>query len=213
MPTPVNPRRRYHSPIRAEQARQTRERILDAAERHFAEHGYGATTINQIAATAGVAPDTVYNAFKNKRGVLGALVETRVRGGQTPVLEQAPLQAIRAEQHQRRQIELLADDLTSRHERFQTVYRIVTAAASDDTEIAALLKTMLKIRSNNLRTATEWITDKGPLRDSLNLQDAADTLWALTSPEIHHLLRTRRRWSQTKYRDWLTDALTRLLLP
>jgi AcrR family transcriptional regulator len=213
MAQPVKPSRPYHSPLRAEQARQTRERVLDAAEQHFADHGYGATKINAIAATAGVAPDTVYSTFNNKRGILGALVEARVRGGQTPILEQAPLQTIRAQHDQRRQLELLAHDLASRHERFHTVYRIVTDAASNDTEIAALLKTMLAIRAKNLGKATAWIAANGPLRNELNLHDAADTLWTITSPEVHRLLRTERSWSQTKYRNWLADTLTRLLLP
>ena len=41
----VKSQRRYDSALRKEQARQTRSRILDAAQRRFAERGYGITTM------------------------------------------------------------------------------------------------------------------------------------------------------------------------
>ena len=50
--------RTYRSSVREEQARRTRQAILDAARRLFAEQGYAATTIAQVAKAAGVAVDT-----------------------------------------------------------------------------------------------------------------------------------------------------------
>jgi AcrR family transcriptional regulator len=55
---------------RAEQARATRHRIIDQAARLFAEQGYAATTLEQIAAAADVAVQTVYFHFRNKATVL-----------------------------------------------------------------------------------------------------------------------------------------------
>ena len=44
-PGAASPRRRYRSPRREEQARQTRMAILDAAQELFIDRGYVATTV------------------------------------------------------------------------------------------------------------------------------------------------------------------------
>jgi AcrR family transcriptional regulator len=213
MPQKVKPTRRYHSPVRAEQAERTRLRILDAAEGQFAQRGYAAATINAIAGAADVAPDTVYATFKNKRGLLGALVETRVRGASGPVLRQAGPQAVRAETNQRRQIEIFVPDITARIERVQTVYRVVSEAARSDPEAAALQKAMLDQRHSNLRRFVGWVEANGPLRDGLTRDEATATVWTVTSTEVFWLLRSERGWSEARYRRWMTDSLIRLLLP
>ena len=59
----VNPKRRYESPHRRQQAAATRLHILQAAQRLFEQQGYVATTMAAIAAEAGVALKTVYLAF------------------------------------------------------------------------------------------------------------------------------------------------------
>ena len=52
-----------------------RERILQAAEKTFAEKGYDAARIDQIAADAGVNKALIYYYFKNKRALLEDLFE------------------------------------------------------------------------------------------------------------------------------------------
>lgn len=48
------------------------ERLLDAAERLFAEHGTEAVTIRQLAQAIGVSPMTPYRYFKDKDAILAA---------------------------------------------------------------------------------------------------------------------------------------------
>jgi AcrR family transcriptional regulator len=199
--------------VRIEQAQRTRARILDAAEDQFARRGYAATTINAIARAADVAPDTIYTTFKNKRGLLGALVETRVRGAATPVLKQSGPEAVRTESDQRRQIEVFVPDITERIERVQIVYGVVAEAATADPEAAALHKAMLDQRYANLQKFVGWIEANGPLRDKLTRDEATASVWTITSTEVFRLLRTERGWSKARYRRWMTDTLTRLLLP
>ena len=57
---PVKAKRRYDSSRRRAQAEATRGDILDAARRRFEQHGYAATSMDAIAAEAGVALKTVY---------------------------------------------------------------------------------------------------------------------------------------------------------
>jgi AcrR family transcriptional regulator len=59
----------------ARRARQTADRILQAAVEVFTEDGYRAATIEGIAARADVAASSVYNHFSSKPGVAQALSE------------------------------------------------------------------------------------------------------------------------------------------
>ncbi|WP_318307702.1 TetR/AcrR family transcriptional regulator [Amycolatopsis solani] len=82
----------YNSPRRREAAAQTRQAILDAARRRFAERGYAATTIQEIAAAARVAAATVYASVGGKPRLLDELVssaaaDTRLREAADRVTE------------------------------------------------------------------------------------------------------------------------------
>ncbi len=46
-----------------------RERIVEAAIRHFAEHGYSAARVEDIAAQLGIAKGSVFQHFKSKDGL------------------------------------------------------------------------------------------------------------------------------------------------
>ena len=52
-------------------------RILEAAQRHFNEHGLERANVDAIAADAGVAKMTVYNNFGSKEGLFQAAVRDR----------------------------------------------------------------------------------------------------------------------------------------
>lgn len=55
---------------------QKRQAILDAAARVFAERGYSAAGVDEVAAVATVAKATVYSHFGDKEGLLRAVLET-----------------------------------------------------------------------------------------------------------------------------------------
>jgi TetR/AcrR family fatty acid metabolism transcriptional regulator len=55
-----------------------RERILEAAERVFADHGFFNAKVSEIARHAGVADGTIYLYFKSKDDLLISLFETRM---------------------------------------------------------------------------------------------------------------------------------------
>ena len=70
---------------RAEKARATRQRMLAAARELLIEQGYGATAMQDIADRAGVAVQTLYFTFGNKRSLLKELVDVSIAGDQEPV--------------------------------------------------------------------------------------------------------------------------------
>lgn len=58
-----------------EEAKETRQAILDAAERVFQECGVSSTSLAQIAAAAGVTRGAIYWHFKNKADLYDAMIE------------------------------------------------------------------------------------------------------------------------------------------
>ena len=77
--------RRYISDQRDAAARQTRTRILDAAEQELIRHGYHAMTIASLARAADVSPQTIYNSVGGKAAVVKALYDVRLAGDDEPV--------------------------------------------------------------------------------------------------------------------------------
>src|SRR4051794_27760469 len=76
----VKPGRRYDSSRRQEQARATQLHVLRTAVDLFVTQGYARTTITEIASAAGVSPETIYGAFKNKATLLHRAWDITVGG-------------------------------------------------------------------------------------------------------------------------------------
>ena len=70
---------------RQRQARETRRRIRAAACELFVRQGYATTTMQQIAAGADVAWQTVYSVFGNKAAILSEIFDVTVAGDDEPV--------------------------------------------------------------------------------------------------------------------------------
>ncbi len=67
-----------HSAPERSERNDKRERILLAAERIFARHGFFAARVSEIAKEAGVADGTIYLYFKSKDDLLISLFEQRM---------------------------------------------------------------------------------------------------------------------------------------
>ncbi len=59
--------------VRARQAQRTRDEILGAARRLFAERGYAKTSVRDIAEAAGVSAQTVYDSIGSKQALVARL--------------------------------------------------------------------------------------------------------------------------------------------
>lgn len=62
-------------PLRARQAEATRNLLIDVARKNFTEHGYGATSIDDIIVQAGVARGALYHHFPGKEALFRAVYE------------------------------------------------------------------------------------------------------------------------------------------
>lgn len=70
------PVERWALPAQQERSRATRKRILDAAERVFAEKGYDRASLAAIASAAGCSVGAVYARFKDKDALFFSIAET-----------------------------------------------------------------------------------------------------------------------------------------
>jgi len=202
--------RPYRSSVRAERARETRRRLVEAAATHFLDTGYAGTSLASIAGTASVSVDTVYKRFGSKIGLLQAVLDFTIGGDDIPValLERAGPQALREETDQRVQVRMLAAGVSEQLARIRPLDDILRSAAAVDQEAAALRHDIqVRQRRQAMRTIVGWIAARGPLRDGLSVNRAAQVVWTLTSPEVHLLMRDTGGWSQEAYRAWLAEAI------
>ena len=73
-------KRSYDASRRREAAERTRLAILAAARALFVEHGYAGTSVQQIAARAGISVDTVYASVGRKPQLLLAVHDMALGG-------------------------------------------------------------------------------------------------------------------------------------
>lgn len=96
-------------------ASDKRERILDAAERIFARHGFFAAKVSDVAKEAGVADGTIYLYFKNKDDLLISLFERRMQqlngGLKKAIAGKPPREALRA--FIKAYVQILSDEPTA----------------------------------------------------------------------------------------------------
>jgi len=210
----VKTKRKYDSSRRQAKARETQREIVQAARRLFVARGYAGTTLEQIAQEAGVAVETIYATFGNKRAVLARLVQVSVVGDEkdVPLLKREGPQAVRHEPDQKQQSDMFAHGIQEIMERVGPVLGIMRTAAESEPDIAELQSRVLGERMQGMTQFVRWLAGNGPLRGGMSIEDAAELTWTLTSAEVHHLLTVDRGWTGDRYTAWLRDTLTRLLL-
>ncbi len=215
MRKPKSPKREYDSIRRQAQADETRRYILEAARKLFIERGYAGATAEAIAAEAGVAAQTIYAIFKNKKKMLVSLMNVSPSTGvedHTPILERASVQAVSQERDQRRQLQMFAQVVANNLDQVAEVSEMMADAAKAEPDFDRILQKLNKQRLEHMTYAVQQIAANGNFRENIDDAYATDTVWTLTSPEVFLLLTRDRGWSKEKYAEWLADMLTRALL-
>jgi AcrR family transcriptional regulator len=198
--------------------RETRRRLLAAAKAEFAERGYAAATVIRIAERADVSVQTLYSNWGNKRNLLRAVMESSVTGdedvslvaGQPPAVITATIDPADAADprkllaHLSRQYRLLA-------ERSAVGWQTYRDAAGVDQDIAADWQQLSDLRRSAFQTLFARLP-AGVLRPELDNAAAADTAWAIASPDMHDLLVHQAGYSYDELEDWVRRTLSAALL-
>jgi len=205
-------KRAYRSPRREEQAQQTRRAIRDAAERLFLEQGYAATSISAIAEAAGVATETVYAIFKNKRSLLLEIEDTLIVGDDQPVPLRERDYVARAiattDAHERSRI--LSEGGFAATARAADFGRVMRSAADTDPEVAAIYHARGEAQYGDVRGFVGMVAEVGEL--ALDFDDAVDLVYALSSIDICNRLVQQRGWTTDRYVEAMAFLLDRLLV-
>ncbi|MFR9803896.1 TetR/AcrR family transcriptional regulator [Pseudonocardia sp. RS010] len=206
---PKSTARTYRSALRDEQARRTRGLVLDAAAACFGRRGYAATTMKEIAAEAGVSPQTVF-AQGGKAALLLAAVDRSLTGDD----EEVPLRAREAVQHLIRaqdkaeKLALLREVTRATVPRVLPMLRVFRDAAGDP-EIATAWAEYERRRYEDMHAL---VASFAPLlRDGLTVDEATDVYWSVFTTETMDTFLRGRGWSIERYADWSVDAADRLL--
>ena len=203
-------RRAYHSPLRADQAEQTRRRILESARQLFVERGYAGTTVAAVAADAGVAPETIYLTLGGKRGLLEGVMD--ITGPHDSVADddkwwQMVDQLPDASERLDRMVEYSCGILA----RTRPIHAIIRGAADKEPFAAALGRRLLAERlANQTERIRRYLGEA--LRPGLSLAETGERYCALASPELHYLLTVELARPAEQHRRWLTRLLQTELL-
>lgn len=207
-------KRPYHSKRRRMQADQTRLLILEASGKLFSERGYTGATIDAIAHEAGVAAETVYATFGNKREILSKLIDLSIVGDDRPIplmQRDGPLSVLH-EKNPHRQIEIFSHDIHEIMNRMAPIFEIMRIAAKTEPEIAEMLQQILQSRYHGMEKFIQYLSANITLQEDLTPTETIETVWAITSAELYNLLTVDRGWSGEQYEQWLAKTLKKLLL-
>ena len=152
---------------------EKRERILQAAIRVFAEKGFYATRVSEIAKAAGVADGTIYLYFENKDDVLVSIFRDRI-GQLLEILEKVVNSDRSIEDRVRKIMELQLGLLEEQRDLAEVITVNLRQSSSLLKEYAAPLFTRyLELIANMIADGQK----DGAFRDDINPRVAARALW------------------------------------
>ena len=214
MPSGQPPKRQYNSQRRQLQALATRRSILEATQQLFERDGYVATTMDAIAAEAGVALKTVYIAFTTKSGLLRALWDLLLKGDtdDMPVAQRAPYREVLDEPDPQRKLRLNARNSRMVKARLGGMLGVIRSAAVVDDECAKLWRLIQTDFYDNQRVIVDDLDRRRGLRPGLDATAAADILWTLNHPDLWLLLVNERHWTPEQFETWFGDITCNQLL-
>jgi AcrR family transcriptional regulator len=194
---------------RAEKAGQTRRRIIEAARDLFIERGYGATPLQDVADRAGVAVQTIYFVFGNKRTLLKELVDVTIAGDDEPIatMDRPWFRQVVAAGTADDQLRAHVRGTRAVLERVAPLVRMVDTAAATDADVAALWPEGERPRYEVHEAAAKALVTKPGIVPGLTVQRAADILFALLSTEVFLLLVHERGWSPEDWQRWTYATL------
>ena len=216
MTAPV--KRRYDATRRRAQARQNQQRAIDAAARLFAERGYAATSLTEVAAEAEMAVQTLYVAFATKANLLKYAIDVSLAGDHLPVRmsDRDFVRQMRAETDPRRELAIYAAHVREVAQRAGGLLLAAWSAAGSDPAVRELTAELDAQRLRGMTAAASDIAAKatraGCLAGGITEEDIRDALWAFNSPQVYGLLLHDLGWSPDRFEAWLVRSWSRLLL-
>jgi AcrR family transcriptional regulator len=193
---------------RDEYAEQTRKAVVASARALFAERGYFATTINDIAAASRVSAGTVYQQCGGKQGLLRTLMDSWT----TSDLVQGTLDQIEQCQSLAELYAALADSYLEFWRRYDDIVQLVLATAAHDGEAAESLGQATLRHRSALYEIARKVRVLGSFPDTFTDEDFADiTLYHYGPHNGFHFTVTVLGWPEDRAREFLIAQFRRSL--
>jgi AcrR family transcriptional regulator len=205
-------KRQYDSTRRQEQAAETRQRIIQAAQDLFVGMGYGSTTIADVARAAGVAVETVYAAFRNKHTLLRQVWYVSFRGDEEDVRlwDRPEIRTVIAEPDLARRFNAQAVVLTAVFRRITPLLLMLQGAVASQPAAAAMLAEFDERRLDAAGKYARAAAATGQL--AVSEDECRDVLWATLDGALWHRLVAERGWSDERFAAWLGQLWTSALV-
>lgn len=197
--------RAYRSTTRDERARATRRTVVATAAELFVRDGWTATTLDAVAAAAGVSRRTVVNAAGGKPALLSLAWDHTLAGDDEPVpMAGRPAVArILACADPAGAVAAWVDMVVEVQARVAPLAAVVDAAADVDADVAALRD---RAETERLAGARAFAAHLATLDPDLDPGPVADLAWTLNDGTSYRRLVVLRGWPVERYREWLVTV-------
>ncbi|GGL97752.1 TetR/AcrR family transcriptional regulator [Nakamurella endophytica] len=193
---------------RDEYAAATRQAVVDAARRLFAERGYVRTKVDDIARAARVSPATVYAQCGGKQGLLQSLMDQWTTG---PRVEEA-LAASRRAATAEDKLGALGTAFLVMSADVGDIIRLVHQTAPHDADAAGHLAVARRRQREALRRVVRDVRGTGRLQDGLDDERAVDIVLFHMRHQQLSLLIDDLGWRPEEAMDWIQQRLRSALL-
>jgi AcrR family transcriptional regulator len=159
-----------------------------------------------------VSVETIYKSFGGKPGLVRAIVDKSL-AGDGPIPAEQRSDHIRDTEPDPRQILTAWGAFVAEIAPRAAPILILARDAASDPEVAVLLEEISAARHERMTLNARDLADAGHLRPGITLAEAADILWAYSSPELYDLLAQQQGWPAEQYGRFVGQALIAALLP
>ena len=187
---------------------------MAAAARLFVASGYGATTLQGVADEAGVAVQTIYAVFGNKRTLLEQLLDVAIAGDdeQVVVNDRDWMKPVFAAPSAVERLHAYAFVVRRINGRAGDLFGVLESAASIDGDLVGLAEMTESRRRTGAGSVIASVMAVGRLRKGLDVDHAVDVLWLLNGSAVFRHLVRNAGWSLDEYEQWLAMAMVEQLL-
>lgn len=185
--------------------------MVAAATTLFTEHGYTATSLAQVATTAGVARPTVFAAFGSKAALLRQVLDQALAGDDQPIPVAARpwFQPVWNAPTPPEVLDAYAAVCTLIGRRAARMFEVVRRAADNSPEAQELWETLCHNRTAGAHMVITRVVERGA---TLNPDQATDSLWIFNDPAHYDALVHRRHWPEPTFTPWLAARMRNAVL-
>jgi AcrR family transcriptional regulator len=206
-------KRHYSSSLRAQQAGATRRAVVAAARDLFVRRGWTATSVEHVAAAAGVSRATVFTVGGTAE-LLKLAYDTAIGGDDedVAVADRPQVRRLATAPDLDTLVAWYVDLVVATGARVAGIYVALRAAADADDRVRSLFAEVQQQRLTGARGFVEGLAARGWLRSDLGPDAAADVLWTLLDPGLYAALVEDRGWPRERFAAWWARTLRAQLL-